>query len=139
MSELKPQLSEYERGRREEILSLALRAASRRRWRRRSFNVVVVIFVATSVAIWAHRESSTPLVPIVLVPTSQPKAGPSDMNQIIVERIADDPDVVARLTIPPSPSTVRRIGDEQLLKELAAADEPAGLAYVNGKAELIYR
>jgi hypothetical protein len=54
-------------------------------------------------------------------------------------RIIDDPSVVRRLTLTASPGIVHRIGDEQLLSELAAVNEPAGLAWVNGKAELIYR
>ena len=85
------------------------------------------------------RESPKPVYPIVQLPapTSNPEL--VARHQVILVRIVDDPGVVRRLTIPPSQSNVRQIGDDQLLKERTAAQEPAGLAYVNGKAELIYR
>ena len=37
------------------------------------------------------------------------------------------------------PVRVERIRDEELLRELAAANRPAGLAYVDGKAVLMFR
>jgi hypothetical protein len=60
-------------------------------------------------------------------------------KRIVVSRIMTDPDIVRRLSVPAEPSHVKVIHDEQLLSELAAAHEPAGLAYVNGKAMLMYR
>ena len=53
--------------------------------------------------------------------------------------IPTDPTITDRLALPPQPSKVAIIHDDELLAGLAQAHEPAGLAYVNGKAMLLFR
>jgi hypothetical protein len=140
MSEPLTHMSPFERRRREEILRLALGAASHRRWKRRALKATVACMIAIPILaalVWASI--SRPVVPIAVKPVPPPSPRAAGANSVIVVRIVDEADVVERLRIPARPSAVRRIGDEQLLKELAAANEPAGIAYVNGKAELIYK
>jgi hypothetical protein len=130
-------LSERGRRRREEILQIAIGAARARRWRRRSgAGIVIAMLLATATAIVLPRVQSR--VPIVHEDQGIRKSSvPS--NEIVIVQILDDPHVVERLSIPDPGVSIQRIGDEQLLDELAAAHEPAGLAYVNGKAVLMYR
>lgn len=135
-----PPLSQYERRRREEILVLALDGASRRRWKRRAVKTVVACLIAAplvTAVFW--KPIARPAPPVVIRPDPAPRPRVVDPNPVIMVRIIDDPSVVRRLTLTASPGIVHRIGDEQLLSELAAVNEPAGLAWVNGKAELIYR
>ena len=141
MSELKPQLSNYGHKRREQILTLALDAARRRRRNRQSIKTVALILILIPLAIVLIPRGQRKTQPPLAHGGASLPANPSAkiQPQVIVVRIADDPDIVRRLTVPTSSNIVRLIGDQQLLNELAAAHEPAGLAYVNGKAELFYR
>ncbi len=140
MSEPQTPLSNYVRERREQILALALGVARRRRRNRQSIKAAILVLVIMPMVIVVIsrglRKTEPPIAHVPSIPAI-PKG--EVLSQVIVVRISDDPGIVRRLTVPPSSNHVQRIGDQQLLSELAAAHEPAGLAYVNGKAELIYR
>jgi hypothetical protein len=83
--------------------------------------------------LWLRPSPPPPVAvrPVDPIPTQPPA--------LAVTRIATDPHIIARLSIPPSPLSVTLINDRELLTELATANRPAGLAYVNGKAMLLYR
>jgi hypothetical protein len=99
-----------------------------------------IAFTALAVALFSVvgprvHLTSPPKSPIAIEhPTPQ-----NSPQSIVISRISDDPTIVARLSVPEPPNIIQRIGDDQLLDELAKASEPAGLAYVNGKAVLMYR
>jgi len=58
---------------------------------------------------------------------------------VIVKRIETDPDILKRLALPPIQSTVRHISEDELLRELADAHQPAGVISVDGKAWLVFQ
>jgi len=144
MSESTPPLSERGVERREEILSRALAEAGRRRRRRAAGRAGVALAVvgglaAVTAVVWPLREGKSPEVIVRrATPETLPAVAPAE-PRVIVTRIATDPGIVERLAIHAEPVRVQRIRDEELLRELAAADQPAGLAYVNGKAVLMFR
>jgi hypothetical protein len=137
-------LSSAGKRRRESILGDALLAAKHRRVRRLTpYGVTAGIAVIASVLVWNHRvPPNRPTVvnhdqsPVKIdVPTS-PKT-PS--REIVITRIETDPTLLDRLRVPPQKPTWRTLSDEELLKQLAASGRPAGLAYVEGRTELLWR
>ena len=138
MTEPNSMLSDTGLRRKDKILQSALDAARARRIQRRAAKGFAFTALAAAIfaVVWPRLHMSSPTsIPIAKkyqVPQNSPRS-------IVISRITDDPSVVSRLAIAEPPNTIQPIGDEQLLDELAKAREPAGLAYVNGKAELIYR
>jgi hypothetical protein len=126
--------------RRQRILELAVQAAGKRRRRSvalRAGSVCLALCAAGIAALHLHR---TPPKPRLAVKNGSPadQTLPTRSSPRIA-LIPTDPTIVKRLSIPAPPAHVVIIHDRELLEGLAAAHQPAGLAYVNGKATLIFR
>ena len=132
------ELSEAGRRRKEQILQIALASAQTRRRRRRTGQAIA--FAALAVAlfsvVWPRVHLTSPPKSPIAIKHQVPQ---NSLHSIVISRISDDPTIVTRLAIPEPPNTIQRIGDDQLLDELAKASEPAGLAYIDGKTVLMYR
>ena len=139
MMEDMPPLSELGEKRREAILGRALEEAFRRRRTRNARRMGLVCLVLGLVTIPLWRPFAKVNVPEVVKQNEPVPAVATLETPLIVSRIETDPDIVQRLALPERASHVEIIRDEQLLQELAAAHEPAGLAYVDGKAILMFR
>lgn len=138
MSQLPPSLSPQGLARREEILAFALNESLRRRRKRMVARAAVAIIMVAAVIVPVLRFRSRRAPSMAIKPQPAHTAPPS-FPPVLVTRIETDPHIVERLSIPPQRSHVIVIGDSELLKELAEAHQPAGLAYVNGKAMLLFR
>ena len=137
--------------RRLKILALAQDAARGRRRRRIATRVIaacIVVFcgVIPLAARFSHRNSSPSRSQIA--ERRQPSA-PSDVaprhrnpqqhpNEIVVTRIETDPEIANRLAVRREAPVYRRLTDDDLLRQLADAGRPAGIAYVRGHATLLY-
>ena len=133
-------LSEEGRRRQQRILEASLHASKLRR--RRTSVKTGLGFCALVLALWpviyvAMRKAPVeqPIVIVQPTPVVQKTAEPL----VIVQHIETDPNIVQRLSLPPITSTIRHIGDAELMRELADAHQSAGLISVNGKTQLIYR
>jgi hypothetical protein len=133
-------LSEEGRLRQQLILQAAL-GASRGRKRRRIvirsiWQGVSVIVLAALLRPWIYFKPPAIQVaqPIVI---EHPVEHPAPL--VIVQRIETDPNILARLALPPMRSHVRHISEDELLRELADAHQPAGVISVDGKARLVFR
>jgi hypothetical protein len=144
MPEFEPPLSPLGQRRRERILDLALAEARGRRRRRRAARTTVAL-VLTSILVLAFLRSRPAQQPQLAVQSHQPHPAiptgplPQPSHAIVVARIETDPNIIERLAIRPEPFHVTVINDNELLNALAMAHRPAGLAYVNGKATLLFR
>jgi hypothetical protein len=136
MSERKPHLSPRGEQQRRKILELALNEARGRRRRRVLRRVAVAGLFAAILLPPLLRLRPSPPPPVAVGPVDPI---PTQLPALAVTRIATDPHIIERLSIPPSPLSVTLLNDRELLTELATANRPAGLAYVNGKAMLLYR
>lgn len=143
MAEPTPPLSEEGLRRREQILARALAEAGRRRRRRAGGRVGIVCaviggLVTAILLIRAADEGKAPEVVKRVPPETSPPTAPAE-PRVIFTRIQTDPGIVERLAIHVEPARPQRIRDDELLSELAAANQPAGLAYIDGKAVLLFR
>jgi hypothetical protein len=137
-SDFQPVLSSHGEKRRGQILDLALAEARRRRRRRvttQAALAALLIAVLIPPLLRIHRAPDQHIA----VKNIQPAPSTSPPPPIMVSRIETDPHIVERLAIPPHPSHVVVITDGELLDELALAHRPAALAYVDGKATLMFR
>jgi len=138
MSELQPMLSVEGRHRRRQILRLAMAEARGRRRRRVLVRVTAAGLLIAALVPALFRIQTSRETPIAIrLPRPAPQA--PIRPQILVTRIETDPHIIERLEIPPLPVHVTLINDRELLDDLAQARHPAALAYVNGKAMLLYR
>ena len=132
-------LSQQGEMRRQQILLLAKAEARRRKNRRCSSRAIVVVALLGIATLVLHRSQPTILAPVakpLIVQSLQPATPPP---VIAIEYIQTDPTITDRLTIPPQPPRWTSIGDTELLQELAAAGQPAGIACINGKTILLPR
>lgn len=141
MGELEPPLSPHAQQRRGQILDLALAEARRRRRRRVTTQATLAALAGVLVAVLIPPLLRIHRVPDqrIAVKNIQPAPSTSAPPSIVVTRIETDPHIVDRLAIPPHPSHVVVITDGELLDDLALAHRPAALAYVEGKATLMFR
>ncbi|MDB5357807.1 MAG: hypothetical protein JWN24_4260 [Phycisphaerales bacterium] len=143
--------------RKESILDAARCEAGRLRHRRRVRRAVVAtvtIAMAASLAIRWQRGRSA--VEIVHNGTIHPDRRPHDIGPVVqpspraipvahrpkeiaITVVKTEPDIARRLAVKPEPTGWKRINDDQLLAELAAAHRPAGLAYVDGREIVLFR
>jgi hypothetical protein len=150
MSDVELPLSPAGRTRREQILALAL-ATSRRRRRSRMALRGALASVSVAIAILAafHSEHRSPAPPIAIhtmptTPSSPVAAGPEFIQvrgsrSIVVARIKTDHHISTRIAARTDAISIDRISDDQLLDELASADQPAGIARMGGKSILLRR
>jgi hypothetical protein len=140
MSDFHPALSSVGEKRRGQILDLALAEARRRRRRRVTSQAALAAMAGLLVAVLIppllriHRAPDHPIT----LKNLQPAPSTSPPPPTLVTRIETDPHILERLAIPPHPSHVTLITDGELLDGLATAHRPAALAYVNGKATLLF-
>lgn len=144
MPEFQPPLSPPGERRRERILDLALAEAGRRRRRRRAARTALAVLLVAAVVspLLRSRPAHPPEVAVQPHPrhpatSGSPVVAPS--RGLIVARIETDPHIIERLAIRPQAPRVIVINDNELLNALAMAHRPAGLAYVNDKATLLFR
>ena len=74
--------------------------------------------------------------PATRVTVQRPKATPLEIR---ITRIETDRMLVERLTVPPQKPSWTVIDDDELLRRLAEAGRPAGLAYVDGRTLILFR
>ena len=122
--------------RRQQILSLAHAEARRRRRRLligRSFLVAGMFAVAGSIVWSLIRLPGNPLPVARVLPVAPPPP------VVAIEYVQTDPTITDRLSIKPEPPRWTNVGDDELLQELAAAGQPAGIVCMNGKTILLPR
>ena len=117
---------------------MALCESRRRRQKRVMVRAAAVMVLLLIIIVPALRFRSRS-APVITVKRESPNSVASLPQPILITRIETDPHIVERLSISPRESHVIVIGDSELLRELAEAHQPAGLAYVNGKAMLLFR
>lgn len=131
--------------RRRQILQRALREARRRRrqrWVAPGAGGALVLLIAGFIALRPRPHLVAPTFPPTVARITAPIAPPvppAPPSTAVVEYIATDPTITDRLSIPQEPPRWTSIDDQQLLAELASAGQPAGLAYINGRAILLWR
>lgn len=154
-----PSLSRDGERRRDQILRLALQSAARRGRRRQGRRAVgLVLLIATAIGVGVrlrhgtptrqarsgHRaipgpavsKNSTPAPVASHIPTIAPARSPRP--QVVITRIQTDAGLTDRLSIRPDPTAWQRLSDDDLLRRLSDAGKPAGLAYVDGRAMLLF-
>lgn len=136
--------------RREAILRLARAAARSRRRRRRAgraAGLAVVAVVTAWAALRPHR-GELPSTPLVRSPQTIPTPAPARRSlvaaspprpEIVVTRVETDPDLLRRWKVPPQTPTWQWLTDDELFHALDDAGRPAGLAYIDGRAMLVFR
>jgi hypothetical protein len=133
-------LSDEGRLRHRQILEAALRASRSRKRRRVAIGATSAGAAVATIALLLLRQTNitappSPItLPVAITPATEPAA-----PLVIVQRIETDPNILRRLALPPIQSIVRHINEDELLKELADAHQPAGVISVDGKARLIFR
>ena len=124
--------------RKDRILSLALRAARRRRYRRLARNgAVFAMVLIAAIATWRAAERGPARVNngnVVLQRHEAVKA-----SSVTIVWIHTDPNVLKRMEEPEHKGTWQWIGDDELLKSLADAGHPAGLVEIGGRVVLLPR
>jgi hypothetical protein len=73
-----------------------------------------------------------------IVPRVTPRP-PRQPSEILITYIQTDPQIASHLTLSPQKPTWQTIGDDALLERLSEAGKPAGLAYVDGRAIILFR
>jgi hypothetical protein len=123
--------------RRDAILLMAKTEARRRRSRRLvSRGAVGLALVGLiAIAVWRLPVAQRPLEIKSPVARSIGSTPPS----VVIEYVQTDPTITDRLTLRPSPPRWTNIGDDELVQELAAAGEPAGIVSINGRSMLLTR
>lgn|GEM_PF-3969868 len=134
--------------RKESILAMAKVHASQRRQRRRAAQTLAAtaaIIFALAVPVLLLRPHHHQAKPIAVVPNVHPQIEQHLTKspfkpRVVVVKIETDPQIIDRLAIPPQPARWKKIGDDELLRDLASAHQPAGLAYVGDhKPVLLFR
>lgn len=138
MSELPTSLSPDGEDRRWQILGMALAEARVRRRRRVAARAIPVLLLL-ALLVWQLPRTKPPRIQTVVVKPVEAHSSVTARPAIVVTLIRTDPHIVERLAIPPQPLHVVVISDTELLNDLAMANRPAGLVYVNGKAMLLFR
>jgi hypothetical protein len=131
-------LSPDGRARRSEILQLAIREARRHRRRRRIAPAASIAIILVIGAVALILRSPTPKAVLGPVPVAIARAAepPASQPAERIEYLVTDSTITDRLSTKPGPPRWTNIGDDRLLAELAAAGQPAGLVYLNGRAIL---
>jgi hypothetical protein len=132
-------LSSAGQQRREAILGLMQHVARRRRIRRRALRATaacaVILLTAALALHWRPRGGGgvvTPIDPIArTAPTEQPPT-----PKVTIGRIETDPTIVQRWSVGSLPEP-QSIDDDDLLRTLADAGEPAGLIQTGGQTILV--
>ena len=147
MTEPRTPLSPAGERRREQILEMAIRGSRRRRHRRIIVRAALAcIALALALPVLVHLGRTHRPTPLVIhsiehhdSPPQARRPAPRVERQIAVIRIATDPDLARRLSIPTSRVQWQKIGDDELLEQLGKAGRPAGLASVAGRQMLLFR
>jgi hypothetical protein len=150
-----PRLSAAGERRRDQILALARHEARAMHHRRRRARVGVAAALAAVVVALvlfnevhprgrspqlAHDPSRryAPAAAQVRVSPSPRPATPRQPAGVVIARIQTDRTITARLALPPQRRSWRLLDDDELLRQLADAGRPAGIAYLRGQALLLY-
>lgn len=142
------ELSSAGEQRKESILAMAKIQARHRRRRRRAAQTLAAtaaIILALAVPVLLLRPHHHQALPVAVVPNidshiNQRIRNPISKSRVVVLKIETDPGIIERLAIPSEPPRWKKIGDDELLRDLASAHQPAGLAYVgDNKPVLLFR
>ena len=134
--------------RRRHILRVAVQEADSMRHRRIRQRFIAACSLALIIGILIpyrrapqivkHEDSrpaiTNPPATTALVPKHLPEP-----RAIVITRIQTDPTIAARLALQPQKPTWQKIGDDALLERLSEAGKPAGLAYLDGRAVILFR
>ena len=139
-------LSAQGRRRRAEILRLAQGEARTRRRQRTVARAIVAATVVLAIAlVWTYRPAR-PLAPQIAIrpPASRLSTAPAvpavpSPTETVIHRIQTDPTLISQWSLPPQKPTWQVLNDDQLLRRLQEAGQPAGLAYIDGHARLLFR
>lgn len=129
--------------RKESILSMAKAHASQRRRRRRAAQTLAAtatIILALAVPVVLLRPHHRQSLPVAVHIHSQNHVRIETLiakSKVVVLKIETDPGIIERLAIPSQPPRWKKIGDDELLRDLASAHQPAGLAYVGDKKPVL--
>jgi len=128
-------LSEQGQLRCQQILLLAKDEARRHRRRRlvRRAAAPLAIGMVTLGILWPRHPQATTTPPIARIPP------PSSQPVLAIQYLQTDPTITDRLSIKPEPPRWTSISDRELLNEMAAAGQPAGIVCMNGKTILLPR
>lgn len=134
MIEPPPRLSPAGQARRDHILTLALREGRRRRRRRQTLRACAVcallLLAIPPVMRWARPHGPK----VVLVRQKPDHPQPQAMPELTIHRIATEHGLAERLAIPRQ--HWQRIGDDELLRQLAEGHLAGGLVVVHGRQTL---
>ena len=145
MTEPSIELSSAGEQRKKSILAMAKAQASRRRRRKRAAQTfaaaIIFALLIPALLLRFHRrpDQQVKVVPTVPAHANRQVAISSSKSRVVVVRIETDPQIIERLAIPSPPPQWKKIGDDELLRDLASAHRPAGLAYIDGKPMLLFR
>ncbi|HEX5244829.1 MAG TPA: hypothetical protein VFW23_16345 [Tepidisphaeraceae bacterium] len=130
--------------RKESILAMAKIEASQRRRRKRAAQTlaaaIILALLIPAVFLHTHHRQSLPVAVHVHSHDAPQIEKTISKSKILVIRIETDPQIIERLAIPSQPPRWKKIGDDELLRDLASAHRPAGLAYVgDNRPVLLFR
>lgn len=137
------ELSSAGEQRKESILAMAKdHALWRGRRRKATQALAAAIILALAVPVSLLRPHHHQALPVAVAPNihSQPDQQIRKtiaQSRVVVLKIESDPHIIERLAIPPQPPRWKKIGDDELLRDLASAHQPAGLAYVGDKKPVL--
>lgn len=143
MTDPRIELSSAGLQRKESILAMATAHTSRRKRRRRvAQSAAAGIVLALLLPVLLSRLHRHPAKPLAVVPNVHPHieqqfTKSSFKSRVVVVKIETDPQIIDRLAIPPQPPRWKKIGDDELLRDLASAHLPAGLAYVGDNKPML--
>ncbi len=129
--------------RKESILAIAKAHASQRRRRRRAAQTlaataaIILALILPALLLRTHHRQSLPVAVHVHSQNHARIEQPIAKSKVVVLTIETDPRIIERLAIPSQPPRWKKIGDDELLRDLASAHRPAGLAYVGGHKPLL--
>jgi|GEM_PF-3788008 len=143
-------LSHSGQARRREILRLAVREAAHRRFRRRLTRGAMVTSLIALAFIFRPNRFSPPSMQSAInsatksagksniqTDVNQPMAAPSAPREIYITDVPDDPNILARLSVPSRPPVSKYLNDDQLLQILSDNHLHGGIVVVNGQSKLI--
>ena len=147
-----PLLSPEGRVRRAAILQLAhreSRARRRRHFARRAGVAGAGLSIALAIFWLTRPQNEAPPQIVHQLPSTQRMQQPATRqiaqrpvatrSKILITRIETDSTLLQRLTLPPQKPSWSVIDDDELLRSLAEAGRPAGLAYVDGRTLILFR
>src|SRR5438093_4817391 len=115
----------------EQILRLVKRAARGRRRKRHLLRGGAVLAVLLVVGLVAHRMKPQVSPPVIVHQQI------AQTTSVTIGTIETDPSITDRLSVFPQAARWKQIDDDELLRSLADAGQPAGIIRMEGQAVLV--